>query len=308
MYASDKKGRRSHSQRMMDGFRKAVEDSSFIELNLQGGDYTWEKSKGTTRWVRERLYTCFANGSWWSKFPLCTLTVFHTSVSDHNPIKLELLNTSIPKKQLRSRFENTWLKESNFHKEVIGYWKKLPAVHLLPKLLVISSFMAKWGKEFFNKFREKIVKQKDLIDRLKDREDDDGIQMYFNEKEKLNDLLTHEEVYWQQRAKNFWLKEGDTNSKFFHAAASSRKKLNHISGLKTVDRGLITSHEGMCSLLKDYISKFFSGHETSREQQNGVDSPIITSQQNEMLIAELSFEEDTRAVKSIVGYRPNKAH
>ncbi|XP_074368309.1 uncharacterized protein LOC141708536 [Apium graveolens] len=143
MYASDKKGRRNHSQRMMDGFRKAVDDSSLIELNLQGGDYTWEKSKGTTKWVRERLDRCFTNGSWWSKFPLCTLTVFHTSVSDHDPIKLELLNTFISKKQFRFRFENTWLKESNFHKEVIGYWKKLPAVHLLPKLLAISSFMAK---------------------------------------------------------------------------------------------------------------------------------------------------------------------
>lgn len=92
--------------------------------------------------------------------------------------------------------------------------------------------MAKWGREFFNKFREKVLKQNGIIEALKDRDDDDGIQSYFEEKDKLHDLLSHEEAYWQQRAKNFWLKEGDTNSKFFHAVASSRKKLNHISGLK----------------------------------------------------------------------------
>lgn len=84
--------------------------------------------------------------------------------------------------------------------------------------------MAKWGRVFFHKFRDKIKNQKNVIEGLKDREDDDGIQQYFEEKEKLNDILCHEELYWKQRAKTFWLEEGDTNSKFFHAAASTRKK------------------------------------------------------------------------------------
>lgn len=50
------------------------------------------------------------------------------------------------------------------------------------------------GRTFFHKFREKVSKQKEIIEWLKDREDDDGIQLYFDEKEKLNDLLMHEEL------------------------------------------------------------------------------------------------------------------
>lgn len=52
--------------------------------------------------------------------------------------------------------------------------------------------------------------------------------MYLAEKDKLNEILLHEEEYWKQRAKLIWLLEGDSNSKFFHATTSARKKNNHV--------------------------------------------------------------------------------
>lgn len=46
-----------------------------------------------------------------------------------------------------------------------------------------------------------MLKQKEVIDALKFREDEDGIQSYFAEKVKLEELLVQEESYWKQRAK-----------------------------------------------------------------------------------------------------------
>lgn len=80
MHNEEKKGRHKHPQNLLDGFRHTIEDCSLIEVDLKGGDFTWEKSKGTTNWVQERLDRSFANSDWWSKFPLCTLTVFHAIV------------------------------------------------------------------------------------------------------------------------------------------------------------------------------------------------------------------------------------
>ena len=47
----------------------------------------------------------------------------------------------------------------------------------------------------------------------------------------LNELLDDEELYWGQRAKAHWLKEGDKNTKYFHAHASDRRKQNTILGI-----------------------------------------------------------------------------
>lgn len=67
------------------------------EVDLLGGKFTWEKGKGTTDWVRERLDRAFAKNHWWHMFPLCTLSVFHASISYHDPIKLNLLNAAVTK-------------------------------------------------------------------------------------------------------------------------------------------------------------------------------------------------------------------
>lgn len=228
LHAVDKMGKNAHPQYLMDGFRRALEDRNLIELDLEGCQFTWEKSKGTSNWVRERLDRAFADASWWHKFPLCKLSVIHSVVSDHDPLCLELCNTTFSRKKFRFKFENIWLKEPNFHADVSSFWQKLPASHILSKLVAVSDFMAKWGYKIFHKFRDKVKLQKKRIDDLVNRSDEEGVAKYFVEKEKLNELLCQEETYWKQRAKMFWLAEGDSNSKIFHAKATSRKRLNHI--------------------------------------------------------------------------------
>lgn len=97
------------------------------------------------------------------------------------------------------------VKDPNFIKEVKEYWSKIPAIHLLPKLMNVSTFMAKWGRQFFNKFREKVKRQKEVIVGLVNRTDALGVELYMSEVEKLNELLFQEYSYWKQRAKILWL-------------------------------------------------------------------------------------------------------
>lgn len=59
------------------------------------------------------------------------LKVIRTSVSDHDPLLLVLFKVDISKKNFRFCFENMWLKDPNFTKEVTEVWKAIPVGHLL---------------------------------------------------------------------------------------------------------------------------------------------------------------------------------
>ncbi|KAL8145567.1 hypothetical protein AgCh_003647 [Apium graveolens] len=274
------------------------------ELDLHGGKFTWEKSGGTNGWVRERLDRAFATASWWTKFPLCNLCVHHTSCSDHDPIQLDTIYATVSKKVFRFHFENTWLKVPSFIKEVTVVWSDLPAIHLLPKLFSVSSFMARWGKSFFHKFREKVKHQKAIIAQLIDCTDDVSVHNYLVERDKLNELLLHEELYWKQRAKTFWLLEGDENTRFFHKSASAGKKTNHVSFLVNDSGDRIEKHGDMCEVVKHYFSNVFTGDmgEVNSVQTHSPRS--ISSAQNAKLIEDITFEEFTVAIKQM---HPDKA-
>lgn len=210
----------------------------------------------------------------------------------------------ISRKKFRFRFENIWLREAGFIAEVKEVWNNIPCTHLLPKLMEVSAYMARWGRVFFHKFREKIKEKKTILERLADATDESSIQEYLAAKENLNDLLFQEETYWKQRAKLFWLAEGDENTRFFHSSATSRKKSNHIAYLLDDNNERVDSEEGMCHVVHDYFSKLFAGDSTEEDNTHMNSPRKITEAQNTQLVKDLTFEEFTLAIKQM---HPDKA-
>ena len=46
-----------------------------------------------------------------------------------------------------------------------------------------------------------------------------------------NHLLDQEELFWKQKSRNNWLKEGDRNTYFFHLSTIISRRKNKIEGL-----------------------------------------------------------------------------
>lgn len=124
-----------------------------------------------------------------------------------------------------------------------------------------------------------------------DRTDDSGLKLYFDERSKLNELLFHEEIYWKQRAKALWLVEGDKNTKFFYANASTKKKTNHIDFLLSDNGERIEDRNVMCDAVKNYFEVIFCGESGSTAPCVFKVELCVTAKQNDSLLTDISFEE-----------------
>jgi hypothetical protein len=116
-------------------------------------------------------------------------------------------------------------------------------------------------------------------------------------------LLIQEDTFWRQRAKTHWLRDGDLNTKFYHASATSRRKVNKITSLLDASDNLITNDIELCNVARDYFVDIF-------QRQNSVTEPVInlidctiSPEDNNMLTAPFVIEEFKEAIFSM---KPDK--
>lgn len=50
-------------------------------------------------------------------------------------------------------------------------------------------------------------------------------------REELEKVYTDEDIFWRQRSKVHWARDGDRNTSYFHQVAISWKEMNTIYGL-----------------------------------------------------------------------------
>lgn len=91
-------------------------------------------------------------------------------------------------------------------------------------------------------------------------------------------IYNQQEVFWRQRCKHLWLREGDQNSKFFHAAAKNRRKVNQIITLVNDEGHEVGWDSGLESTMVDYFNKLFNASDTEWNPMfEGVSRRIRTS-------------------------------
>lgn len=72
-----------------------------------------------------------------------------------------------------------------------------------------------------------------------------------------------EEVYWKQRAKMQWLRDGDFSTKFFHMPATTRKRFKRISIILREDNEEMRERAGLCEVAKQYFKNLFAATNNS---------------------------------------------
>ncbi|XP_073041827.1 uncharacterized protein [Primulina eburnea] len=118
---------------------------------------------------------------------------------------------------------------------------------------------------------------------------------YKDLKNKLSDLYIRQEGYWQQRAKAYWLRDGDSNTRYFHAAASMKKKNNTSTKLRD-DNG--TYHEDIdeiCGVVQNYFHSLFASSTGTYDPVINSVNRCISEEENNMTTAPFTEDEFRKA-------------
>lgn len=94
-----------------------------------------------------------------------------------------------------------------------------------------------------------------------------------------------------QRCKRLWLREGDCNSKFFHAATKTRHKMNDITTMSNEDGELVGWDWGLEETMRSYFSNLFSATNTKLSEVVKCVSIRVNEEQNSLMLASAQSKE-----------------
>jgi hypothetical protein len=176
--------------------------------------------------------------------------------SDHVPCVVHI-DTNIPKAK-NFRFENYWVDLPGFKECVTQSWergstKAYSSAVIADKLKSLRHDLKKWHmslsrlKELIQNCNKVLV----VLDTLEEERPLYREEFNFRQIVKLHleDLLLAECNYWKKRCTIRWIKQGEDNTKIFHAMATERFRRNNIAVLHDVDGNEVTDHHVMASML-----------------------------------------------------------
>ena len=114
-------------------------------------------------------------------------------------------------------------------------------------------YLSAWIFKLSKRFRKGISECKSKLVALYEVDNANVSTQIKEVKDLMLKLLAQEDTFWKQRAKCFWLRDGDSNSKFFHSIASTRRRSNHVKGLYNEDGIYVDNIDDMCGVALHYF-------------------------------------------------------
>lgn len=140
--------------------------------------------------------------------------------------------------------------------------------------------------------------------RLRTRRDEDGVRQYGEIRWKYLRLLEKKEIFWRQRAKQFWFRNGDKNTKFFHKYASSRKEHNKIKRLRDGNGEWKDNEEDIQGLIQEYFQDLFGTQGSEESLSERIEFKQLEVDQKQAL--ELPIRDD-EVKQATFAMHPDKA-
>lgn len=291
--AADKNNSRIN-RRCLTAFRGFINDLQLRDLYLQGRRYTWSNEQRQATMVR--LDRVLFNEEWDAQFPGCLLQALSSEMSDHCPLLLSC--DAGFQHHRRFRFENHWVKLDGYKEVVAHTWNSVPNRRdslstIAVKLRATARALRRWSSRFHSDLALRAAITSTLImllDRAMDNRVLTDAELQFRAMLKMNRLgiAAVQRSMWRQRSRIQWIKEGEANTRYFHAKASARRRKNHIHRL-VVNGTVITEQKAKEQALFDHFNSMMG---SARERPRTLNLAAIDVQAHNLADLDAPFSVD----------------
>jgi hypothetical protein len=300
LHNSERKGRSANSregERTL--FNRFVEEMEVIDVPVLGKKFSWYSADGKSM---SRIDRFLLSEGFITSQGISGQWIGDRDISDHCPIWLIASITNWGPKPFR--VINGWLDHPEFLPFVEKSWKSFDvrgkkAYVLKEKFRLLKESLRKWNKEVFGILDlniENTVKELNDIEGLLGGDEVD-VELTRREglKKEFWSQLHFKESLLKQKSRMRWVKEGDSNSRFFHESIKSRRRRNQLVALKDGDHW-VQGVEEVKGFVKNYFENNFKERWESRPNLNGIHFQSLEEEDNILLTAPFSLEEVREAI------------
>nr|XP_027065280.1 uncharacterized protein LOC113691366 [Coffea arabica] len=289
-------------------FRDFINGNYLLDIGFIGHPWTWCNNWEEEGEVKQRLDRGLCTYPWFQVFDKVNCRHIDSYASDHSILMFDTMMSSSRRKH-RFFFDKRWLKREDIGEVIRIAWEQQVEgsrmYQVATKIKNCRVALLKWKNNFQANSRDKIeLIKKQLCDLKEVRGNSRNISMAALKKE-LSKAYKEEEKHWQQKSRIQWLKEGDKNTKFFHASVQGRRRRNSLHKLQREDGTWTESEEELSTEIAGYYRILLDSNEGGdlNEVLHGIPH-TITDELNRNLLKPVLEEE----IKSVIfSMNPEKA-
>ncbi|KAL0453408.1 UNVERIFIED_CONTAM: hypothetical protein Slati_1318900, partial [Sesamum latifolium] len=168
------------------------------------------------------------------------------------------------------------------------WWDRTSHHPLLAKQRACAARLQAWSqKQDTRLIRKQILSLEEQLGRLQKGTITSETKQTENRiRAEVEQLLSQEEVFWKQRGKIHWLREGDMNTSFFHNQASTRKWTNAIDRIQNGEGQWLDKEEDIQNHIEAYFNEIFrTRNPLETELEKGTEG--ITARISDSILQEL---------------------
>jgi hypothetical protein len=208
------------------------------------------------------------------------------------------------------RFNNYWLKNSEFKELITKAWEDQRfegwmGFVLKERFKGLKGVIKEWNERTSERLE---VEKKRLIEEISGldiKSETVGLEeREVTDRKKLFDMLWKNlkniDAMTYQRSRSRWLKEGDSNSRYFHNCIKARQRRNKVEALRT-SVGWVEGPIPVRQEVVTYFRNHFANDEWQRPTLDGIEFPSLSRDNLENLTAIFTLEEITAVVKDCDG-------